>query len=190
MNFWNRSILFVDWVWDFPPPQEDFSKWGDCVHCGDGARFIFGGWNCHDKLRAGILFKLLLPRNQHSAMNESIYQGVSQWSWTWSWHHGFHKPCWFLLPPKTEVKFYQTRQKPPYGCQGLAGPSGKDAVRQVQFGVFSTSRFGPPSLRGEVVIVQESFDNSCQWRYRLRTPWRLWAQTLTSMANAWLNQID
>ena len=26
MNFWNRSILFVDWVWDFPPPRKIFQS--------------------------------------------------------------------------------------------------------------------------------------------------------------------
>ena len=184
MNFWNRSILFVDWVWDFPPPRKIFQS-GKIVCTVETGR----GLSLEDEIvtinwERAFFSNYFYPETNILQWMKVYIKGFFQWSWPWSWHHGFHKPCWFLLPPKTEVKFYQTRQKPPYGRQGLARPSGKDTVRRVQFGVFSTSRLGPPSLRGEVVIVQESFDNSCQWRSRLRTPWRLWAQTLTSMANA------
>ena len=34
------------------------------------------------------------------------------------------------------------------------------------------------------------WDNSCRWWSRLRTPWRLWAQPLTSMAKAELMLVD
>ena len=63
-----------------------------------------------------------------------------------------------------------TRPKPSYGQQGLAGSWGKDTVRQVHFGMLSTSHFAPRVLnsgvnlgtfhkqkviRCEVVTIQE-----------------------------------
>ena len=42
-----------------------------------------------------------------------------------------------------------TRPKPPFGRQGLAGPWGKDTVRRVHFGVFSTSCFAHRALSSE-----------------------------------------
>ena len=51
------------------------------------------------------------------------------------------------------------------------------------------------SLRGYSAQLRSrrrpgSCNSSCQWWSRLRTPWRLWAQPLTSMAKAELNQTD
>ena len=40
----------------------------------------------------------------------------------------------------------QTMPKPPYGRQGLAGLWGKDTVRRVHFGMFSTSHLAPSAL--------------------------------------------
>ena len=44
-----------------------------------------------------------------------------------------------------------TRPKPPYGRQGLAGLWGKDTVRRVNCGVFSTSHFAPSSYWIELI---------------------------------------
>ena len=50
-------------------------------------------------------------------------------------------------------QFYATRPKPPYGRQGQAGSWGKDTVRRVHFDVFSTSRFGPPALNLDWILL-------------------------------------
>ena len=42
-----------------------------------------------------------------------------------------------------------TRPKPPFGRQGLAGSWGKDKVRRVNFGVFSTSHFAHSALSSD-----------------------------------------
>ena len=42
-----------------------------------------------------------------------------------------------------------TRPKPPFGRQGLAGSWGKDKVRRVNFGVFSTSHFAHLALSSD-----------------------------------------
>ena len=42
-----------------------------------------------------------------------------------------------------------TRPKPPEGRQGLAGSWGKDKVRRVNFGVFSTSHFAHLALSSD-----------------------------------------
>lgn len=39
------------------------------------------------------------------------------------------------------MDFLDTRTKPPYGRQGLAGSWGKDTISRVYFGVFSTAHF-------------------------------------------------
>ena len=49
-----------------------------------------------------------------------------------------------------------TRPKPPYGRQGLAGLWGKDTVRQVHFGVFSTSRFTPLAVSSDWILLIEA----------------------------------
>ena len=46
-----------------------------------------------------------------------------------------------------------TRPKPPYGRQGLAGSWGKDTVRWVHFGAFSTSHFAPSALSSDWIVL-------------------------------------
>ena len=46
-----------------------------------------------------------------------------------------------------------TRPKPPYGRQGLAGSWGKDTVRQIHFGAFSTSHFAPSALSSDWIVL-------------------------------------
>ena len=46
-----------------------------------------------------------------------------------------------------------TRPKPPFGRQGLAGSWGKDKVRRVNFGVFSTSHFAHLALSSDWIVL-------------------------------------
>ena len=46
-----------------------------------------------------------------------------------------------------------TRPMPPYGRQGLAGSWGKDTVRQIHFGAFSTSHFAPSALSSDWIVL-------------------------------------
>ena len=46
-----------------------------------------------------------------------------------------------------------TRPKPPYRRQGLAGSWGKDTVRRVHFGAFSTSHFAPSALSSDWIVL-------------------------------------
>ena len=54
-----------------------------------------------------------------------------------------------LHPPSLDIIINITRPKPPFGRQGLAGSWGKDKVRRVNFGVFSTSHFAHLALSSD-----------------------------------------
>ena len=52
--------------------------------------------------------------------------------------------------------FLITRPKLPYGRQGVAGSFGKDTVRRVHFGVFSTSHFALSSGGSQLAVGGEA----------------------------------
>ena len=54
--------------------------------------------------------------------------------------------------------FSFTRPKPPYWRQGQAGSWGKDTVRRVHFGVFSTSHFAPTPLSSDWIEPNSRMD--------------------------------
>ena len=79
---------------------------------------------------------------------------------------GLTESCWgqSLLPclPQRATKnviisilliIINTRPKPPYGRQGLARSWGRDTVRRVHFGAFSTSHFAPSALSSDWIVL-------------------------------------
>ena len=58
-----------------------------------------------------------------------------------------------LLIATTTIIIIITRPKPPYGRQGLTGSWGKDTVRQIRFGAFSTSHFAPSALSSDLIAL-------------------------------------
>ena len=80
-----------------------FSNCEDCVHCGGG--LYLWGMKLSHKLRAGILFKLLLHRNQHCAMNDTISQDFFPRQGQVSGSGSVSQPTFFVIfyPKSTKI---------------------------------------------------------------------------------------
>ena len=76
----------------------------------------------------------------------------------WSWHWMEAKYAWGYLRLCSTSIICMTRPKPPCERQGLAESWGKDTVRQVHFGVFSTSHFAPTVLSSDWIELNSTME--------------------------------
>ena len=63
------------------------------------------------------------------------------------------RPAYHSVAIVIDIIIIITRPKPPFGRQGLAGSWGKDKVRRVNFGVFSTSHFAHLALSSDWIVL-------------------------------------
>ena len=127
-----RSLLIIDLSWT--PDSKLIRKWRADMSA-------FSPQHCYPLFGTAFLF----CRNEQQYVSCLLFSFV-MWCGLVYKRKVLHRP------------FINTRPKPPHGRQGLQGLLGKDIVKQVHFGVFSTSHFAPMALSLEWIELSSTMD--------------------------------